>query len=241
MVDWALFTINIDPFFRATFRRISRETSRSKICTYIFESSNFHPRDNFAKFRERSFDGWSPASTASFQVSSLSLSFSFLPSFFLSINFGRVSSQLRRSASNGRAWNFLDRRRLHYDSKSVGDCVVAKIARGKRVIPRGSRHSRVFGYTCSLSPSLFPFRTRFRSVNFFTSPAAMPRDARAKIIADLRQINYKITRISRDSNISTRPNSRRFLEVSQGRRRWKSKRKRFFYWRSVINELFDRV
>lgn len=56
-----------------------------------------------------------------------------------------------------------------------------------------------------------------------------------------RQINYKITRISRDSNISTRPNSRRFLEVSQGRRRWKSKRKRFFYWRSVINELFDRV
>lgn len=150
---------------------------------------------------------------------SLSLSFSFLPSFFLSINFGRVSSQLRRSASNGRAWNFLDRRRLHYDSKSVGDCVVAKIARGKRVIPRGSRHSRVFGYTCSLSPSLFPFRTRFRSVNFFTSPAAMPRDARAKIIADLRQINYKITRISRDSNISTRPNSRRFLEVSQGRRR----------------------
>lgn len=55
MVDWALFTINIDPFFRATFRRISRETSRSKICTYIFQSSNFQFLDNLAKFPERTF------------------------------------------------------------------------------------------------------------------------------------------------------------------------------------------
>lgn len=74
MVDWALFTINIDPFFRATFRRISRETSRSKICTYIFQSSNFQFLDNLAKFPERTF------LFRNFPPLSLSLSFlSFYP------------------------------------------------------------------------------------------------------------------------------------------------------------------
>lgn len=100
MVDWALFTINIDPFFRATFRRISRETSRSKICTYIFQSSNFQFLDNLAKFPERTF------LFRNFPPLSLSLL-----SLFLSIpteiwKEDREDAIERRSRNS---WNFLDR------------------------------------------------------------------------------------------------------------------------------------
>lgn len=215
MVDWALFTINIDPFFRATFRRISRETSRSKICTYIFQSSNFQFLDNLAKFPERTF------LFRNFPPLSLSLL-----SLFLSIP-TEISEEDREDAIERRSrnsWNFLDR----------SACIIAfKNCDGRLVI--NAREQRKFHGIARFSNTkirfpllffFFPSRISNRIEYFHVTAILVSwRDARA--IKNYRRFPGNPAD-SREINASNReflgkryfcPNSfqQRFLGVSQGR------------------------
>lgn len=118
-IGHCLQLISIHSFARHFVALVAKHRARKSAHTYFNRPISI--LDNFAKFRERRDDRQLPPSLSKFPLS-LSLSHFFLPSFFLSINFGRVSSQLRRSSVEL--------------SRSVAlrlekcDCVVAKIARG---------------------------------------------------------------------------------------------------------------
>lgn len=197
MVDWALFTINIDPFFRATFRRISRETSRSKICTYIFESSNFESSIISQNFEKRN------SSCFEFPLS-LSLLFFFLSSYPFRAKFRKkIETQ---SKEDCRSSVELSRsQRLHYDLKTAG----TDAREGRKLLGIATRTVFEYGDTdfpllsfllfSFLFLFLFPFknRERFRiELNFFTSPRFSFRDTTHEL--KLSPISWKLGRFPRN-------------------------------------------